>query len=244
MEHTTQARSPEQGFRFTAGCLTAVIALGIIARDASAEDRLALGGAEYSAGGSYVYAGAILPITHDMSGSRFVQKYWLDWLTYSYDKNGQTIDAQARGLEAAVGYQMTGSYGWSGLYAGALLRNTQLSPDDIENGARGTKLRLKLQADGELTPAHWRLGGIAAYVAGQNAFWLRARTLHDVQGDLWTGPELIYQGDPTYRRIQLGWVLEGIKLGGGLALGVKAGASKNEGQSVQGYLGLEIARWF
>jgi len=45
----------------------------------------------------------------------------------------------------------------------------------------GTKLRLKLEADGELTPQHWRLAGIAAYIAGQNAFWLRARALHDYE---------------------------------------------------------------
>jgi len=58
-----------------------------------------------------------------------VQRYWLDWLTYSYDKNGRPIDAQAAGLEAA-------SQGWAGLYIGGLVRNTALSPDDVDNGAR------------------------------------------------------------------------------------------------------------
>ena len=208
------------------------------------DDRLALGGVEYSGAGSYAYAGVIMPLSEHPSGSRFVQKYWLDWLTYSYDKNGQSIDAQAAGLEAALGYQISNSQGWAGLYIGGLVRNTELSPDDVGNGARGTKLRLKLQADGELTPQHWRLAGIAAYIAGQNAFWLRARALHDLSGHLWTGPELIYQGDPTYRRTQLGWVIEGFKLGAGFTLGIKAGASKNAGESTHAYMGLEIARWF
>lgn len=116
------------------------------------EDRLALGGVEYSGAGSYAYAGVIMPLAEQPSDSRFVQKYWLDWLTYSYDKNGQSIDARAAGLEAALGYQVSRNRGWAGLYIGALVRNTDLSPDDIGNGARGTKLRLKLQADGELTP--------------------------------------------------------------------------------------------
>jgi hypothetical protein len=139
---------------------------------------------------------------------------------------------------------VSGSHGWSGVYIGGLVRDTQLSPDDLSNGARGTKLRLTLQADGALTPKHWVLAGIASYVAGQNAFWLRARALHDVRGDLWTGPELVSQGDPTYRRTQLGWVIEGFRLGAGLMLGVKAGASKNEGESTDAYIGFEIARWF
>jgi Cellulose biosynthesis protein BcsS len=220
------------------------LALSLASPLAIAEDRLALGGFEYSGAGSYAYAGVIMPITKQPSDSRFVQKYWLDWLTYSYDKNGQSIDAKAAGLEAALGYQISGHQGWGGLYIGGLVRNTELSPDDMGNGARGTKLRLKLQADGELTPEHWRLAGIASYIVGQNAFWLRARVLHDLRGHLWTGPELIYQGDPTYRRTQVGWVIEGFKIAGGVTLGIKAGASKNAGESTEAYMGLEIARWF
>src|SRR4051812_7361426 len=212
MAQNDQNRCREQGTRFPAGRLIALFVLSLASPLVLGEDRLALGGAEYSGAGSYAYAGIIMPLSEHPSGSRFVQKYWLDWLTYSYDKNGQPIDAQAAGLEAALGYQVSGSQGWAGLYIGGLVRNTELSPDDVDNGARGTKLRLKLQADGELTPQHWRLAGIAAYIAGQNAFWLRARALHDLRGHLWTGPELIYQGDPTYRRTQLGWVIEGFNL--------------------------------
>jgi len=234
----------QQSARFPPGRLIALFALSLASPLVIGEDRLALGGFEYSGAGSYAYAGVIMPLAQQPSDSRFVQKYWLDWLTYNYDKDSQQIDATAAGLEASLGYQVAGKQGWAGLYIGGVVRNTDLSPDDPSNGARGTKLRLKLQADGELTPQHWRLAGIAAYIAGQNAYWLRARALYDLKGNFWTGPELIYQGDPTYRRTQLGWAIEGFKLGAGVTLGIKAGASKNEGESTRAYVGLEMARWF
>ena len=60
------------------------------------EDRLFLGGAELSSGNSYAYLGLVAPLTKkDDSGSGFVQRYWADWLTYTYNKNAEEIQAQA-----------------------------------------------------------------------------------------------------------------------------------------------------
>jgi hypothetical protein len=209
------------------------------------EDRLFLGGAELSSGNSYAYVGLVAPLTKkDDSGSGFVQRYWADWLTYTYNKNAEEIQAQAWGAEAAIGYILAGRAGWSGFYVGGVLRDTTTSPEDPENVADGTHLRLKFQLEGELTPANWRIAGIAAYITGQQQYWMRARVLHSVGEHLWTGPELIYQGDPTYKRAQIGWALDGVKIGKGFLLGVKGGVSRNEGQSTHPYAGIEIARWF
>ncbi len=173
-----------------------------------------------------------------------MQRYWLDWLTYTYDKNAQQIQAQAWGAEAAVGYVLTGREGWSAFYLGGVLKDTTTSPDDPENVANGTHLRLKLQLEGELSRERWRIAGIGSYITGQQSYWLRGRVLHKVGDQLWTGPEVIYQGDPTYTRTQIGWVLDGVNVGKGFLLGLKAGVSQNQGQSAHPYAGFEIARWF
>jgi hypothetical protein len=209
------------------------------------EANLFLGGAELSSGNSYAYIGLVAPISKkDDSGSGLVQRYWADWLSYTYDKNAEQIQAQAWGAEAAIGYILAGGAGWSAFYVGGVLRDTTTSPEDRENVADGTHLRLKFQLEGELTSVNWRIAGIASYITGQQQYWMRARVLHSVGEHLWTGPELIYQGDPTYERAQIGWALDGIKIGKGFLLGVKGGVSRNEGQSSHPYAGIEIGRWF
>src|SRR5689334_20552925 len=103
----------QQSARFPPGRLIALFALSLTSPLVIGEDRLALGGFEYSGAGSYAYAGVIMPLAQQPSDSRFVQKYWLDWLTYNYDKDSQQIDATAAGLEASLGYQVAGKQGWA-----------------------------------------------------------------------------------------------------------------------------------
>ena len=103
MPPTKQNDRTQQRTRFPTGRLTAPFALTLASSLVIGEDRLALGGFEYSGAGSYAYAGVIMPLSKHPTDSRFVQKHWVDWLTYSYDKNGQPIDAGAAGLEAALG---------------------------------------------------------------------------------------------------------------------------------------------
>lgn len=214
---------------------------------ALAGDKLVLAGAEGGAGDTenyYTYVGLVAPLTGDHLGNGFVQRYWVDFLGYSYETNRQ-IDAQAVGLEAALGYQESGKAGWGAAYLGLRYNNTNLSPDDPANRTEGEHLWVKTQLEGELKLAEtWKLGGIASYIFSAESFWLRTRLLHPLEQGLSTGPEVVFMGDPNYRAWQFGWVVTGFKPWQDVEIGLKAGVRITDGSAVNGLIGIELARMF
>jgi hypothetical protein len=224
----------------------AAFLLAIASTCASAEG-LFLAGGETSKDGDYVYAAALLPFPGSTLGNGFVHRYWLEWLRYEYvgGPANQVIEAKAPGAEAALGYQKAGPNGYYGLYAGAFYRDTELTPDDPSSKARGSHLRLRLQVEGESRFENtWVLNGIAAYVFGQEGYWLRARVLRRVSGPIFAGLEGVTQGDPDYQGQQVGLVVTGFEPAPRLNLGFKAGVKKIEGRSSNAYFGIELAHTF
>lgn len=176
-----------------------------------------------------------------------MQRYWVEWLRYEYTGGplNQTIEAKAPGGEIALGYQKANPSGYYGFYAGGLYRDTSLSPDDPGSKARGSHLRLRVQAEGEHRFADaWVVNGIASYVFGQEAYWLRARLLRKVTGNLLAGVEGVQHGDPDYEGHQVGLVLTGFEPVPRLNLGFKLGIKKIEGRDSNLYVGIELARPF
>lgn len=222
-----------------------LIAGGATALQASAADSIALGGAEAGADNSYLYAGVVRPLQGSTLGNGVVQRYWVDRTTYRYDGSNGKIDAEAWGVEGALGYQGSHDQTWWGAYAALVYRDTHLSPDDPTSKARGEKFRGKVQVEGE-TPlsASWRINGNASYVFGQQNYWVRGRLLYRLSGTLSTGPEVLTQGDPDYKISQVGWVVTGLRPTPDLDLGLKLGAKKARGESTQAYLGIELSHSF
>ncbi len=231
--------------------LTHLLALGLLApgllaaAPAWSQERLWLAGAEVSPGNSYAYAGVLLPAFGGNLGEGFVQRYWVDRVTYRYDSNGQTIEAKGPGAEAALGYVTPTTGGSLSGMLGLVYRDTRLSPDDPDSAARGAHWRVKAQ--GEFNHAltdELDLDLMASYVLGQRGYWSRARLGHALGNGLRAGPELVIQGDPDYRVTQYGAFLTGLRLSSSVQAGVKAGMRDQRDESTRGYLGLELTGLF
>jgi len=227
------------------GLIAALCAAVSVAVPVGAQERLWLAGTELSADNSYSYAGLLLPAFGGNLGDGFVQRYWVDRLTYRYDSAGRRIEAESLGAEAALGYVRPTTGGSLSGMLGVLYRDTDLSPDDPDSAARGSQWRLKAQ--GESTQRmgdDLELGLMASYVFGQRAYWSRARLGFPVGDTLRIGPELSLQGDPDYRVTQYGAFLSGLRLGTGIQAGLKAGIRDPRDEGTQAYVGLEVTGLF
>lgn len=215
--------------------------VSVAAWPALAQERVALAGVEAGRDSQYAYLGMLQPVPGQTMGHGLVQRYWLDYTGYRYEKApGQDIDAEVAGVEAALGLQGGSDTGWWGAYLGARYGNTWLDPKDYDNDDRGGKLYAKLQLEGEtaVSPG-WRINGIVSYLVGESSFWSRVRLQTRAANQLLFGPELVAQGDPLYRLYKLGVFVGGIQVGHGAALTVKAGLSKLDSDSASAYGGVE-----
>lgn len=209
---------------------------------------LAMTGSETNTGVTYsaTYAGVVMPIHSRLGGlgNGIVQRLWVDRLTYSYDSSGQQTQAEQRGIEGSLGYQKSGPWGSWATFAGAVYRDTQLSPDDQGNPARGGKFHGRIQLEGErILSKDWRANVIASYVTGQNSYWARGRLLYNLNERMLTGPEAITLGDPRFQIMQYGWAMMGLRVLFGADVTLRGGARKTQDGTTM-YLGLELARPF
>ena len=218
------------------------LASAAVMTPAWAKEGVALAGVEASRDNQYAYLGTVLPFAGQNLGQGFVQRYWLDYVAYRYEKTPlQEIEARVSAVEAALGYQQSNASGWWGAYLGARYANTRLSPSDPDNDDRGGRLRAKLQLEGETeVGAGWRVNGIASHLVGDANYWARLRLQTTLRNQWHIGPEVIGQGDPNYSAYKVGAFLGNIKLGASSALTLKAGVSKPEDASASLYAGAEF----
>lgn len=192
----------------------------------------------------YFSLGVLIPFSGSNLGNGWVQRYWVDTYSYSYDTNGQRIDANVYGGEAMVGYQKSAP-GLSGAaYVGVRYSNTGLNPDDPGNVGRGDLVRPKAQLEGTaaLNP-RWRAEGIFSFTFGVNDYWARARLLRDLSGTHYAGGEVISQGDRYYNALKIGAVYGGVQLSEKTFLTVKGGYRFQSGANSP-YVGLELVGEF
>ncbi|TSA48772.1 MAG: cellulose biosynthesis protein BcsS [Nitrosomonadales bacterium] len=195
---------------------------------------------------SALYAGMIMPIHSRLGslGNGMVQRLWVDRLTYAYDNGGQQTQAEQRGIEGSLGYQKSGPWGSWATFAGVVYRDTQFTPDALNNPARGGKFHGRIQLEGErILSKDWRANAIANYVTGQNSYWARGRLLYNLNERMLTGPEAIVLGDPNFQIQQYGWAMTGLRLLLGADVTLRGGARKAVDGTTM-YLGLELARPF
>jgi len=209
---------------------------------AQARDLLSMFGLEISPGNSYAYAGFIAPITDTHFGSGWVQRYWLDWLTYEYGNNRIT-KATAPGASAALGYTRSGSDYRYTTYLGLGYRRTNLSPDDPGNNAQGDRLGVVVQVDGEKTlPLRWKAEAIVSFETADSGYWSRLRLIRDTGRLINIGSEFILQGNLEYTSWQAGIIGTGLKIDSSTELGLKAGLRHNSNEGASSYFGFEVTR--
>ena len=215
---------------------------------ASANEWLGLTGVELGANRNiYAFAGAIAPLTSNTGlGQGWVQRYWLDWLEYGYDSEGEEIHAKAPGASALFGYQRSNSEGfWAG-YAGAGYRNTTLNPDRPDAEVRGGQYALQLLGELDRRFAQsWRFTGAVQLALGPDSYWTRVKFLQKSStATFWQGVEVVFQGDPDYNAAKIGLVLDEWGVGKGVTANFKLGANKTTSLKTGGYAGIEFVGIF
>lgn len=222
--------------RAVAACLAATL---FPAMTMSAEPLVLLGG-EVADAAYYSYVGTVLPLGPQGNGRGWFQRYWLDRYGYEYDGAPGRVDAEAYGVEAALGYGGSSEAGWWGVSMGVRYTDTDLEPDDRFATARGSQFGGKFQVEGESALGmSWRVGGIASYSNEQNAYWGRARVTRVVNSARAFGLEALASGNDEADATATGLFVTVRPVTAKWSLGLKAGYRFQDGAD-GAYGGIEV----
>lgn len=189
------------------------------------------------------YAGIVHSLPGGSLGNGLAVRASANAGSYEYDAAPGRIEADYAGGEAALVYQMSGSWGWLNLAAGPRYTHTKLSPSDPGNERAGSRWDVGLQTDGGLDGRHWRLGWFGAYGPFDEAYQARAQIGRKLAGDWRLGIEGGVQGDPSYRKTALGaFTAKG--LGRGFEIQLGSGVTKEEGRKARAYGSIGLSRVF
>jgi hypothetical protein len=208
-------------------------------------DKLLITGVDTtSSSSSYLFVGALIPLPDNSLAHGLVMHLWTDYLEYSYDSGATKIKAKANSVSVAVAYHDSGSKYWWNAKIGASRGKTRLTPDDLGNKSRGNVTDIKLGLSGERRlSSSLKINGIADYGIDRESYWTRVRLLGKINDQMYHGPEVIYQGDPSYDIQQFGWAVEGIAVQEHTSLGIKAGVRK-DGNDSSSYAGVDMVVFY
>jgi len=222
--------------------LTILFLVIIFSSPLKADESILLFGVEREKEAGYYYLGNISPLKGSTLGNGYVQRLWLDYNNFNYNLNSTTIDAKAKGLSYAIGYQ--GSFDKSFSYAGFIgvgVRNTDLSPNDPGNQSEGTEVNpmLIVEAEKKFTD-FYKLNFNASTEPSAESYWSRLR--FSFGDSIKMGPELTMQGDPSYDTKKIALFISDIEFGKDIKIGAKIGESKTNGSGNQAFIGIEIIK--
>ena len=219
----TQQRKKFRGRRAVLAAV-AVAAASMLATTAAAAERLLLLGGEVADAAYYSFVGALLPMGAREGGRGWFQRYWIDAFGYEYDGGPGRVQADAYGLEGALGYGGANELGWWSVSLGLRYTDTSLEPDDEGANARGSQLGGKFQVDFERRLAdRWRVNGIASYTSEQNGYWMRGRLMHGASPTRGLGFEALANGNDEADAVAVGLVKTFEPAASGFSVGLKAG---------------------
>ncbi|MEO7386385.1 MAG: cellulose biosynthesis protein BcsS [Gammaproteobacteria bacterium] len=222
----------------------ALVAVLLIPRPTLGGDRLLLAGGEAAEDSYYLYTGVVLPGPGRENGRGLLHRYWVDAFGYEYEGGPGTIQADAYGLEAALGYGTSFSSGWASAYVGLRYTNTDLAPDDPSAEARGSQTGLKVDVQGEREIApNWRGNAIASWANQQHAYWTRGRLMRTLSPTNALGAEVVFGGNDESRQKSLGLVYTIRPAGERWSVGLKGGY-RDEGSTDGAYAGVELGYGF
>jgi hypothetical protein len=207
-------------------------------------DRLLLAGGEAGDESYYLYSGVVLPGPGNEGGQGLLQRYWVDAYGYEYEGGSGTIEADAYGLEAALGYGRSSPQGWASAYVGVRYTDTDLTPDDPSAEARGsqTGLKVDLQGEREVAP-NWRGNAIASWANQQHAYWARGRLMRALSPATALGAEVVFGGNDESRQKSVGLVYTVQRTGQPWSVGLKGGY-RDESSTDGAYAGIELGYGF
>ncbi len=186
---------------------------------------------------SAAYAGAVIALPGGELGRGVAMRASLNGGRYQYVANDFEVEADYRGAEAALVYQLSGGWGWANFSAGPRLTTLKLSPPDPNNDRRGTRLDLGLQLDGGLELHEWRLNWLSSIAVSDRAYSTQLALGRMIKAGHRTrlGAEASLQGDKRYAKVSAG-SFASTPLGRNVEGRVAAGLSHLKDRELQPYL--------
>jgi hypothetical protein len=226
-----------------AGALTALL----LGSAASAEPYTGVAFAGAAAGdGLSGYAGIVHALPGNALGKGLAVRGSISGGSFEYESNAVEIDGRFASGEAALVYQLSGTWGWANVSAGARLSDVKLSPNDPSNDRQGTRVDLALQSDGAvLLDSAWRMGWLGSLGVRDRTYFGRADIGRVIAPRSQTrlGLEAGVQGDPRYRSATLG-LFAATRLARSFEGRISAGASDREGRRPKPYATLGVSLLF
>lgn len=178
-------------------------------------------------------------------GQGLVHRLSLDWGSYSFRSNEQSVDLRAPGAEYALGYQRSGSTGWWAGYLGVQHRQPDRNPERLLDETSGEPWRLGFHFEGALKlNLQWQASGRLDTYPASKGYELRGRLLRDLGQGLSIGPEASYETDQEHNAQQLGIALRSFQLLPGLESMLRGGFERNDEGKSGAFIGLEFYRNF
>jgi len=183
------------------------------------------------------YAGVVNALPGSRIGKGLALRLLASGGTYNYESNGVGIHGRFAASEAALVYQFSGNWGWANFSGGPRLTDVRLSPQDLANDRRGTRMDLALQSDGAVQMSQsWRLGWLGSVGVRDGTYFSRADlgALVEPRSQTRVGLEAGLQGDPSYRAANIG-LFAATHLGRTLEGRVSAGANGQDHRKTRPY---------
>ncbi|NBN88335.1 MAG: cellulose biosynthesis protein BcsS [Candidatus Fonsibacter lacus] len=207
-----------------------------------AEESIILFGVEKEKEAGYYYLGHIAPLQNSKLGAGYVQRFWLDYNNFNYNLTTSNIDAKAKGVSYALGYQnsLNNNFSYAG-FIGAGIRNTDLSPNDPGNKSEGTKINPMIIIEAEQKFNNfYKLNFNASSEPNVESYWSRLR--FSFGETIKVGPEFTMQGDPSYDTKKMALFISDIEIGNEIKMGAKIGQSKTNGSGHEAFIGIEFVK--
>ena len=186
---------------------------------------------------SAAYTGAVVALPGGELGRGVAVRASVSGGRYEYAANNFKIEADYRGAEAALVYQLSGHWGWANFSAGPRLTTLKLSPQDPDNDRRGTHLDLGLQLDGALELDEWRVNWLSSVAVSDRAYLTQFGFGRLIKASSRTrlGAEANLQGDKRYTKLSAGSFVS-TPIGRNAEGRVAAGLSHQKDRELKPYL--------
>jgi hypothetical protein len=195
--------------------------------------------------GVSAYAGAVTSLPGSSLGNGLAIRGSVNGGRYRYSGGPGRVRAKYVGAEAALVYQMSGSWGWANVSAGPRFTDISLSPADPANKRQGTRVDAAVQTDGGYGLENWRLGWIGSLGIIDRAYQGRLQLGRLVSSASQTrlGVEAGVHGDPYFTTVTAG-AFAGARLGNNLEAQLSAGISEQAGRGAKPYVSLGFSQLF
>jgi hypothetical protein len=213
------------------GLTVALMALALAPLSGHAADVAIFGGGEVQGHGqSYSFLGADVtqPFTESLAfGVRLIPHY----LTYKYRSGGDLIEAEALGVDLAVGLKLTLGTTYASLLAGIRARDTDLTPDVRDDDARGETIGPLVMGEfGTTLPSRTSISYFGSFGGADDFLYQKLTVKQQVTNLDYSGRNTIHVGgelfggrNDDFSMIGAGPVVELYHIPYALAIAIKGG---------------------